>query len=75
MARRPTELDVARRIQRQILPGDLRFPGVDISYHVRPTNNSVGGDYVDLYCDGQRYWFLLGDVTGHGPRIGTIYRG
>jgi serine phosphatase RsbU (regulator of sigma subunit) len=67
-----TELDVARRLQSQILPRDVRFPGVDISYHVRPTNNSVGGDYLDLYRDGQRYWFLLGDVTGHGLGAGLV---
>lgn len=67
-----TELDVARQIQSQILPRDVGFPGIDIAYHVRPANNSVGGDYLDLYRDGQRYWFLLGDVTGHGLGAGLV---
>ena len=67
-----TELEVARRIQRQILPADPCLPGIDVTCHVRPANESVGGDYLDVYRDGDRAWFLLGDVTGHGLGAGLV---
>ena len=67
-----TELDVARRIQNKILPADPELPGIDMACHVRPANNSVGGDYLDVYREGDRAWFLLGDVTGHGLGAGLV---
>ncbi len=66
-----TELDVARRIQALILPQDQELPGMEVSCHVRPAA-SVGGDYLDLHLDGDRSWFLLGDVTGHGLGAGLV---
>lgn len=70
-ARLSTELDVARRIQARIIPRDAPLPGLEMTSHVRPAE-SVGGDYLDVYRDGERCWFLLGDVTGHGLGAGLV---
>jgi sigma-B regulation protein RsbU (phosphoserine phosphatase) len=70
-ARLSTELDVARRIQLRIIPTDAPLPGLEMTSHVRPAD-SVGGDYLDVYRDGERCWFLLGDVTGHGLGAGLV---
>lgn len=70
-ARLATELDVARRIQSRIIPADAPLPGLEMISHVRPAE-SVGGDYLDVYRDGERCWFLLGDVTGHGLGAGLV---
>ncbi|MEO8623203.1 MAG: PP2C family protein-serine/threonine phosphatase, partial [bacterium] len=70
-ARLSTELDVARRIQSRIIPTDAPLPGLEMTSHVRPAE-SVGGDYLDVYRDGERCWFLLGDVTGHGLGAGLV---
>jgi serine phosphatase RsbU (regulator of sigma subunit) len=70
-ARLATELDVARRIQSRIIPNDVPLPGLEMASHVHPVE-SVGGDYLDVYRDGDRCWFLLGDVTGHGLGAGLV---
>ena len=70
-ARLSTELDVARRIQSRIIPADAPLPGLEMTLHVRAAA-SVGGDYLDVYRDGERCWFLLGDVTGHGLGAGLV---
>ena len=61
------DLDMAVRIQRELLPRpDRRFDGWDFAYHYQPAG-PVSGDYCDLIAgsDGDLY-FLLGDVAGHG---------
>ena len=70
-SRLATELDVARRIQARIIPADAPLPTLEMASHVRPAQ-SVGGDYLDVYRDGERCWFLLGDVTGHGLGAGLV---
>jgi serine phosphatase RsbU (regulator of sigma subunit) len=70
-ARLATELDVARRIQSRIIPTDGPLPGLEMISHVKPAE-SVGGNYLDVYRDGERCWFLLGDVTGHGLGAGLV---
>ncbi len=61
------ELDIARDIQRQLLPqGPLSVPGFDIH------GTSVGceetsGDYFDYFRFGEnRVGMVVGDVAGHG---------
>lgn len=66
-----TELDVARRIQARILPPDQKLLGLDVVCHLRSAE-SVGGDYLDICQEGERAWFLLGDVTGHGVGAGLV---
>jgi sigma-B regulation protein RsbU (phosphoserine phosphatase) len=61
------DLDMAVRIQRELLPRpERRFDGWDFAYHYQPAG-PVSGDYCDLIpgSAGELY-FLLGDVAGHG---------
>lgn len=61
------ELNVARRIQKNLLPG--RFPsppGYEI-YGMNQSSRQVGGDYFDVIeIDQNRLALAIGDVTGKG---------
>ena len=61
------ELDVARTIQRSILPRTRpRLPGFDFGMLVEPMR-SVGGDFVDFIPLGDdRLGIAVGDVSDHG---------
>jgi sigma-B regulation protein RsbU (phosphoserine phosphatase) len=64
------DLDLAARIQRELLPKlDARPGGIngwDIAYHYQAAG-PVSGDYCDLIQgDGGETYFLVGDVAGHG---------
>ncbi|ODT05872.1 MAG: hypothetical protein ABS58_14030 [Mesorhizobium sp. SCN 65-20] len=68
------ELDVARQIQRMVLPKDRELatiPGIDIAAYMRPADE-VGGDYYDVLLDGQKLKIGIGDVTGHGLESGVL---
>jgi sigma-B regulation protein RsbU (phosphoserine phosphatase) len=61
------ELEVARKIQRVLLPQNIpSFPGIDISAFSQPAKQ-VGGDYYDLIelADG-KMGIAIGDVSGKG---------
>jgi sigma-B regulation protein RsbU (phosphoserine phosphatase) len=63
------DLDLASRIQAQLLPNkNLSFNGWEAYYHYEPAG-PVSGDYCDLVSpesDRGDLFFLLGDVSGHG---------
>ena len=61
------QMDIAREVQRDLLPhGETQLPGVDVSATCVPASQ-VGGDFYDIVSlSGDRYAFLLGDVSGHG---------
>ena len=67
------DLELASRIQRELLPrGEARPGGLDgpngweMAYHYQPLG-PVSGDYCDLIQgDGGQTYFLVGDVAGHG---------
>jgi serine phosphatase RsbU (regulator of sigma subunit) len=61
------EMDIARTIQRSILPHDPpRLPGFDFGMRIEPMA-SVGGDFFDFIPLGQgKYGLAVGDVSGHG---------
>lgn len=61
------QMDLARRVQRDLLPGVESLPvAVDVSAECIPTAR-VGGDFYDVVpLSGGRYAFLVGDVSGHG---------
>ncbi|HEV8606416.1 MAG TPA: PP2C family protein-serine/threonine phosphatase [Tepidisphaeraceae bacterium] len=73
------EMEQIARIQRALLPDHLpKIPGLEIatSYH---TFDVVGGDLYDFAAfrkDGQinddRWAFLIGDVSGHGPAAAVV---
>jgi sigma-B regulation protein RsbU (phosphoserine phosphatase) len=62
-----TEMDLARRVQLDLLPRELpRVPGLDIYASSRPAFE-VGGDFYDfILAEGRPFVFALGDVTGKG---------
>ena len=67
------EVDVARQIQRMILPKpeELEIEGLDIAAYMEPADE-VGGDYYDvLHTDGI-VTIGIGDVTGHGLESGIL---
>jgi sigma-B regulation protein RsbU (phosphoserine phosphatase) len=61
------ELDLAREVQRGLLPQDLQpVRGIEYAGVCRPAR-SVGGDYYDfLELPGDLFSFILGDVSGKG---------
>jgi sigma-B regulation protein RsbU (phosphoserine phosphatase) len=63
------DLDLASRIQTQLLPNkNLSFGGWEAYYHYEPAG-PVSGDYCDLVnpeTERGDMFFLLGDVSGHG---------
>lgn len=65
------QADVARRLQRGLLPPRLpEIPGVDVwaTYHPLTATMDLGGDFYDVWpCGPQRWAFAIGDVCGTGP--------
>lgn len=66
-ARLENELNVGRRIQQSLLPGESpKIPGLDIAGISIPAL-SVGGDYFDyIQLDDGRLLIAVGDVSGKG---------
>lgn len=67
------ELEVARALQRELLPHSTPLlPGYRIRHAYR-TANEVGGDYYDfaLLQDG-RVALVVGDASGHGMAAGLL---
>jgi len=62
------ELDVARRIQRSILPREQpQLAGYDFGMLIEPMLR-VGGDFYDFIpLSDNRLGIAIGDVSGHGP--------
>jgi len=62
-----SELDMARQIQRSILPQQTpNIPGLEIEARYLPMS-SVAGDFYDfLLIDEQHAGVLIADVSGHG---------
>ena len=67
------ELEVARELQRELLPRlapDVR--GYDFAFSYR-TANTIGGDYYDfLELDDGRLVVVMGDASGHGIAAGLL---
>ncbi len=66
-----TEMELAQKLQTVLLPQEPKIDGFDISAFMR-TTDSVGGDYYDVINVGDKDWFLIGDVSGHGVTAGLI---
>jgi stage II sporulation SpoE-like protein len=61
------QINLARRVQQDLLPrSSSPPPGVDVAAECLSAAR-VGGDFFDIVSlPGQRYAFLVGDVSGHG---------
>ncbi len=67
------ELEVARQLQRDLLPDQVpHVAGYDVAHSYR-TANTIGGDYYDLLplADG-RVVVVVGDASGHGIAAGLL---
>lgn len=67
------ELEVARQLQRDMLPTEApQLPGFAFAHSYR-TANEVGGDYYDFIplADG-RLALVVGDASGHGMAAGLL---
>lgn len=67
------ELEVAARIQKQILPAKMpEIAGLDIAASVIPAAE-IGGDCYDFIKAGEdNHVFYISDVTGHGVPSGIV---
>ncbi|MCB1036101.1 MAG: SpoIIE family protein phosphatase [Acidobacteria bacterium] len=67
------ELQVARQLQRDLLPsGTVELPAFEV-HHAYRTANEVGGDFYDFATlpDG-RIVLMIGDASGHGIAAGLL---
>ena len=67
------ELDVARELQRELLPHkEPEVPGFSFTFSYR-TANTIGGDYYDfLPLEDGRLALVVGDASGHGIAAGLL---
>ena len=67
------ELEVARSLQRDLLPRELPpMPGYLVA-HSYETANEIGGDYYDFIALGDgRIAVAVGDASGHGMAAGLL---
>jgi len=72
--RMSAELNIARQIQKMILPKPKELKclkDIDIATFMEPAEE-VGGDYYDFFCFGRSAYLTIGDITGHGLDSGII---
>jgi serine phosphatase RsbU (regulator of sigma subunit) len=72
--RMKAELDVARRLQKMLLPSDeelAQIEGLEVACFLEPADE-VGGDYYDVLQQNGRILFGIGDVVGHGLESGVL---
>ena len=65
------ELEIARRIQTSLLPGDPpQIEGLELAGRCVPASE-VGGDYYDFFLSDGALGLLIADVSGHsiGPAL------
>ncbi len=62
---------LAQKVQKNILPRDLRFPGFEVGSFYRPSDK-IGGDFFDAWENSGRVHFLIGDVSGHSTSSALI---
>lgn len=65
------EVQIAHDIQTTLLPRELSVPGFRIAARSRPATE-VGGDFYDVLRTPESFWFLIGDVSGHGLNAGLV---
>lgn len=70
-----SDLHMARRIQQCLMPDPAALPLVsklDFTYTCHAMEE-LGGDFIDIYqASPAEFFFLLADVSGHGPSAALI---
>lgn len=60
------DLDMARKLQKQFLPRNIQFPGVDFAYLYNPCDD-LSGDMINIFqIDRDHIGLYIADVSGHG---------
>lgn len=60
------DLDMARKLQLQLLPRGFQVPGLDFAFLYHPCDD-LSGDMVNFFqIDRERIGFYIADVSGHG---------
>jgi len=67
------ELEVARELQRELMPVDApEIDGYSFAFSYR-TANTIGGDYYDFFpLEDGRWAVITGDASGHGIAAGLV---
>lgn len=63
------ELKNAHYFQNIMLPGPGNFKDLDLHIKYHPSLG-IGGDFFDCVTVGDKTWFMIADVTGHGIAAG-----
>ena len=66
---------MATALERALLPMSLpHVPGFEIATMYRPSRfgDEVGGDFYDVFGDGDVWYLAIGDVCGKGPEAAAI---
>ena len=66
---------MATALERALLPMSLpHVPGFEIASMYRPSRfgDEVGGDFYDVFGDGDVWYLAIGDVCGKGPDAAAI---
>jgi serine phosphatase RsbU (regulator of sigma subunit) len=66
---------MATALERALLPMSLpHVPGFEIATMYRPSRfgDDVGGDFYDVFGDGDVWYLAIGDVCGKGPDAAAI---
>ena len=65
------EKALAQKVQRNILPRDIRAEGFEVGSYYRPSDK-IGGDFFDAWRTARGTHFLIGDVSGHSTSSALI---
>jgi serine phosphatase RsbU (regulator of sigma subunit) len=66
---------MATALERALLPMSLpNVPGFEVATMYRPSHfgDEVGGDFYDVFGDGDVWYLAIGDVCGKGPEAAAI---
>jgi serine phosphatase RsbU (regulator of sigma subunit) len=66
---------MATALERALLPMSLpHVPGFEVATMYRPSRfgDEVGGDFFDVFGDGDVWYLAIGDVCGKGPEAAAI---
>jgi serine phosphatase RsbU (regulator of sigma subunit) len=66
---------MATALERALLPMSLpHVPGFEVATMYRPSHfgDEVGGDFYDVFGDGDVWYLAIGDVCGKGPEAAAI---
>jgi serine phosphatase RsbU (regulator of sigma subunit) len=65
------EMELTKKIQKQLLPVKTSLKGYDIAAHMIPAEE-VGGDIYEIVRGVKKNWIAIGDVSGHGVTPGLL---